>query len=321
MTKLISTSYDFQDTNKISGLPISTANGEAVVHQQLQLSLTRADLNTAATNNALTPGRIYVITDEQRLAVANTTNTYTAFVRETEINRLDVPPEYRGHTYGLVLPGNTTSVTQLGVQGTTSGTISNPAISAGTHSARTRRFLLTTTATAGNVAHWRASNRPIWRGNGIGRGGFWCRIVGGVDSSNAAMRVFFGITDLNATATNISGITDTTLVKVGVAVDTNSGNWQAINGLAGATPTVTDLGTDFGYTSSEMLQVDVYCLPNPGLMSMTVKNLNTGIATTIPIGNSIPGTTFLTPTAWISNNTAASAVAIAIGRIEFHSPN
>jgi len=47
---------------------------------------TRADLNALATADGLLIGQIYVITDEDRLAVAKTVGTYHAMAKEAEVD-------------------------------------------------------------------------------------------------------------------------------------------------------------------------------------------------------------------------------------------
>lgn len=46
---------------------------------------TRAALDALAGASGLLPGQIYVLTDQARIAVALTTSTYEAFVREGDI--------------------------------------------------------------------------------------------------------------------------------------------------------------------------------------------------------------------------------------------
>jgi len=51
---------------------------------------TRAALNALAAANSLLPGQLYVITDESRIAVADTVSTYTAYAKESEAGSVDV---------------------------------------------------------------------------------------------------------------------------------------------------------------------------------------------------------------------------------------
>lgn len=46
---------------------------------------TRAALDALASSSGLLAGQIYVLTDEDRIAVALTTSTYETFVRESEV--------------------------------------------------------------------------------------------------------------------------------------------------------------------------------------------------------------------------------------------
>ena len=45
---------------------------------------TRAQLNTAATNNLLLEGEVYLITDEGRIAIGLSTSTYETYAKESE---------------------------------------------------------------------------------------------------------------------------------------------------------------------------------------------------------------------------------------------
>lgn len=45
----------------------------------------RANLNALAASNSLVPGQIYLLDDEDRIAVANTVSTFTTFAKESEL--------------------------------------------------------------------------------------------------------------------------------------------------------------------------------------------------------------------------------------------
>lgn len=46
---------------------------------------TRAALNALSASNSLVSGQLYVLTDEGRIAVALTSSTYQAFLKEGEV--------------------------------------------------------------------------------------------------------------------------------------------------------------------------------------------------------------------------------------------
>jgi chemotaxis response regulator CheB len=62
---------------------------------------TRAALDAAATAAALTPGQIYVITDENRVAVATSENAYQAAAKQGEGGGGSGPSLGRLHGYRL----------------------------------------------------------------------------------------------------------------------------------------------------------------------------------------------------------------------------
>ena len=62
----------------------------------------RANLNTLAVADGLLIGQIYVITDENRLAVATTTRTYQAMAKEGEGGEFSPALLFAGNQQGLL---------------------------------------------------------------------------------------------------------------------------------------------------------------------------------------------------------------------------
>lgn len=216
----------------------------------------------------------------------------------------------------LISPGSGTAMSVLGCAVTNVGTVSHPAPATTNLLTQTRRSVNTSTTTAGALASTRCTVFECWRGNATGRGGF--RIIGrfGLTTLAAGMRAYIGVTDTATTAaTNIDPTTSTTPGKIGMAINTNSGNWNLVHNASGTAPTVIALGANFPVNTTDLLELQLTAAPNASSVGYRVMNLSTGNSTSGTITTNLPSaTTWLGRVIWATNNATAAAVAWTLSR-------
>ena len=216
----------------------------------------------------------------------------------------------------LISPGSVTVMSTLGCGINNVGTVSHPQPATTNLLTQTRRAVNTSAATAGSLAATRIINFECWRGNAAGRGGF--RIIArfGLTTLAAGMRSLVGVTDTaTTTATNIDPTTSTTPGKIGMAINTNSGNWNLVHNASGTAPTVIALGANFPVNTTDLLELQLATAPNASSIGYRVMNLSTGNSTSGTITTNLPSaTTWLGRVIWATNNATAAAVAWALSR-------
>jgi hypothetical protein len=215
----------------------------------------------------------------------------------------------------MIMPaGGTTLTTFVGGFGTTftnTGTAANPTPATTNLMTSTRRATFSTGATAGTVASHRQSVLQVWRGNAAGKGGFFYTIRFATDTLASGNRAFVGMSDSVAAPTNVDPTTNTTPGKIGMAINASTGNWNFVNNVTGAAPTVTGLGASFPVNTTDLYELILYSAPNSSSIGWRVTNLSTGAQTSGSASSNIPSnTTFLAPQFWICNNATAAAAIL-----------
>jgi len=213
----------------------------------------------------------------------------------------------------FVRPAATTSQTVIGTTVTNVGTLSTPALASTNLLASTRRTLFTAAATtAGTLISQRASATLMWRGNAAGLGGFmYCERFALV-TLVATQRVFVGVSDSTAAPTNIDPTTSTTPGKIGLAVNTNTGNWNLVNNASGTAPTVLALGASFPVNTPDILELTLFGAPNGTGIGYRVKNMTSNAEFSGTLTTNIPANTaFLLPWKFMTNNTTTGTFALA----------
>ena len=138
----------------------------------------------------------------------------------------------------------------------------------------------------------------------------------GLDTLQSGMRAFVGLADVTSAPTNVDPTTNTTPGKVGMAINTNTGNWQLVRNVTGSAPTVIDLGSNFTVNVTDLLELTLSCGPNDSAIAYRVVNISTGNETQGTISSNIPAnTTFLSTSVWITNNATAASAVMAIAKI------
>lgn len=186
-----------------------------------------------------------------------------------------------------------------------------PALAATNLKAQTFRSVISTGATAGGIAYIRANQQSFWRGNAAGLGGFYVVHRFSLAALQAGQRTFAGIVDLAANPTNIDPVTTTTPGGIGMAINTNSGNWNLVHNVTGAARTAISLGASFPVNTADMFELALFCPPQCSAIGYRATNLSTGAQTSGSLSTNIPAnTTFLAPALWITNNATAAAATM-----------
>lgn len=211
----------------------------------------------------------------------------------------------------LISGGGGTTVSVLGCTVTNVGTISHPVIAVTNIKTQTRRFVNTSAATAAALASTRVSNLECWRGNAAGVGGFFvvCRFA--LTTLQAGMRAFFGLSSTaTAAPTNVDPLTSPVSSRIGMAINTNSGNWNLIHADGTAIPTIINLGVSFPVNTTDLLEMILFAKPNDTVVTYRIKNLQTNNEVSGTLSTNLPANTaFLGRIMWATNNATAAAVA------------
>jgi Pectate lyase superfamily protein len=215
------------------------------------------------------------------------------------------------------LPATGSGITTVGTTASTAGTLANPALSAATVLTRQRRTTLSTGTVAGTVAAVWSANTEAWGGNTAGVGGYLFTARFGLDTLQAGMRAFVGLSDVTTAPTNVDPTTATTPGKVGVAIAASTGHWQLVTNITGTAPSVTDLGASFPVDTSSLYDLLIYRAPNGGAgIGVTVTNVATATASSTVLSSNIQAAaTFVTPVAWVTNNATSAAAVLALARL------
>lgn len=246
------------------------------------------------------------------LATANNKQVST-----TEWVRSRLPLSATDRSYrALIQPGSASTITQSGIFLVGVGTFAHPQPAAGSALTEAYRFTLTSAATVAAFASLRSPVQTMWRGNAVGKGGFSLKIPFGTPTLQAGIRAFAGINTVSAAATNVDPLTTTAQGKVGMAINTNTGNWNLIHNVAGSAPTVVPLGANFPVNTTTWYELVLTCDGNNGPIVYTVYNRANNQSVSGSLTTNIPAnTTFFHFNAWMTNNTTAAAVAWAFGNI------
>jgi hypothetical protein len=216
-----------------------------------------------------------------------------------------------------VVPSTGAAVITIGNAAVTvTGTLTQQTLASTNLLTSVRATLFSSGTTAGTVASVRDAQTEFWRGNATGLGGFYFRSRFGLNTLQSGNRAFVGITDVTTAPTNVDPTTSTAPGKAGMAINANTGNWQFVANVTGSAPTVTDLGANFAVNTTSLFQLEIFCGSNDSAISYEITNLSTGNKIRASVTTNIPAsTTFLTISAWITNNATAAAAILVINEI------
>lgn len=231
---------------------------------------------------------------------------------------LDVPmasaPWANG--FSLISTGSGTVINVIGCTVTTVGTVSTPTLAATNLKTQTRRFNIASSTTAGTLGSLRVPVTECYRGNAAGLGGFFMVARFSLTTLQSGMRAFIGLVDTTAAPTNVDPLASTTPGKIGMGINTNSGNWFITSCASGTTPTLINLGaTNFPINTTDMLELILFNGPFSATVTYRVTNLTTNASTSGTLGTNLPATTtFLTRAFWTCNNATAASTAMDCSR-------
>jgi hypothetical protein len=191
----------------------------------------------------------------------------------------------------------------------TAGTCTVPALASTNLLTSVRSLIYGSGATAGTVAFQRQAIMQVWRGNAAGFGGFFYTTRFGYASLQAGQRMFIGVSDSTVAPTNVDPTTQTTDAKVGLGINTNTGNLKLINNTKLSAPTVLDLGASFPVNTTSLYELILFSAPNGTSIGYRVTNISTNVQTSGSLTTNLPAnTSFMAPLLWETNNaTAANA--------------
>jgi hypothetical protein len=210
-------------------------------------------------------------------------------------------------------PSGGATLSSFGIGLTSVGTLSTPNMAITNYLTQIPKTRFTSAATAGSLTSLRGVNSQFWRGNSNGLGGFYFSVTIGLSGLQNGMRAFFGITTApTVAATNIDPLTSTTNGVVGMAINTNTGNWNLVHNNAGTAPTVIPLGASAPVNTTSLYMLSLSALPNNTTISYSVVSLGlTGtlvasgvLSSNLPANNIMMGLQM-----WATNNTTAAAVS------------
>jgi hypothetical protein len=225
-----------------------------------------------------------------------------------------VEPQRLDRLIAFVLPGSGTGLTAFGTTPTNAGTVSHPTQTTTNLLTSSRRATFTTAATAAAISYHRQGNTLTTRGNASNIGGFRFSMTVGLEVLVAGMRSFFGLTDSVANPTNIDPLSSTTPGCIGLAINTNTGNWNLVSHASGSAPVVVALPATFPVNVTDAIELKLNCAPNSSAIDYKVTNLATNASQigTLDAANLPGNTTYLAPTLWVTNNATAAACAISL---------
>jgi hypothetical protein len=148
------------------------------------------------------------------------------------------------------LPSDATTVTATGIIRSGVGTVSHPAITAGSRVLSTRRYRMTSAVTANSAAENFANRHHALRGSAAGEGGFDLVMRFSNITLQPASKAFFGLTTaITGLATTLDPATLTNAVGFGFdrAVDAN---WQLYRNDAAGAAVKVDLGASFRFSAA-----------------------------------------------------------------------
>jgi hypothetical protein len=123
-----------------------------------------------------------------------------------------------------------------------------------------------------------------------------------------------------AAPTNVDPTTSGTIGRLGLAINSNTGNWKWVNNTTGTAPTVTDLGATLPVNNTDLYELVIFSPPNGSSVTYRVTNISTGATVTNTVSTNLPSS-FLAPQFWITNNATAGTLTIDFGGWYLESDN
>jgi len=223
-----------------------------------------------------------------------------------------------GTNAAAISNGMVLTTTSVGTAGTAGGTV---ALSSTSILGGSRRQTFLTSTTASSATGWRATAAQCWRGNGVGRGGFFCVWKFGIGDASltAGGTLFVGLNDstsapIVSVTQNPRTTTDNTMRnQVGLVLADGSLVYQIChrNGVTAA----TSISTGITANLTDIIEFCLYTPPNGTTIYYYLKvyansGSNTEISGDIGTSNIPANTTLFVPHMWRGNNLSATALAV-----------
>jgi hypothetical protein len=209
-----------------------------------------------------------------------------------------------------VWPAASAAPTVLGTSLSTTGTVSHPALASTNMLTSARRFRIASSAAAGNVASIRGSSTLVWRGNAANLGGFHFMCHWGLSTNFSGQRCFVGLmgqTTAPGAAADVSALTN----LIGFGRDTADTNLQFMYNDNSGSASKIDLGASFARSTTDLLEVFMFCAPNGSTIYYVAENKTAGVSTSGSVNTDLPSsTTFLDFHLWTENNATSSAAQL-----------
>lgn len=231
---------------------------------------------------------------------------------------IDTPlqPALFTNNVAMMLPSTGTTITVWGMQNTTVGTASTPAITTSSLATSMRRVRVTSAATANAAAELRSTQPLVWRGNSSGLGGFFYAVRFSINSTTANQQLFSGLMAATG-ATSTSAVPSNLVNIVGVGWDSADGNLQMMTNDNTGTATKVDLGANFPTnTTAAVYELIMFAPPNGSTIGYRVTRLDTGDVTSGTLSSDLPqNTVVLTHHQYMNNGGTAAAAVLEVNRV------
>ncbi len=213
------------------------------------------------------------------------------------------------------IPETSTTIRVWGLPVTSVGTVSTPTLASTNLLTGTRRWRLTSAATANSAAENRAALAAVWRGNASGLGGFTFVTRVAFTTLSTNRRGLFGLASVT-TAISTSQVPSALQNFIGFTWDAAETTLR-FQHAAAATPTRVDLGANFPTDNTAAFYTMIlHSNANGSDIFYRVVREDTGNAIEGSVSANIPAnTTFLTPHLYMNNGGDAAAVAFDCARM------
>lgn len=227
-------------------------------------------------------------------------------------------PAMFGNSIAMWLPGTGTTVAiNFGEAWTarnagTSAAQAHPTRASTSAITSMKRATFGTGTTIAGSSGIQSTNTVAWRGNAAGLGGFFYHCRFAVGTYAADLRVFIGLSALNAALNGEPSAQNNT---IGIAKDSTDSVWQLVERSAAVT-TKTTTGLSTG--GAEILDFTMFAAPNGSSVTCRLVNAVTGqvYVDNVVLNTSLPvATTFLYAHAQIQSVSGTTAKLLALNRI------
>lgn len=203
----------------------------------------------------------------------------------------------------------------------TAGTAVTPDFTGSILINRIPRTQYATTAQANNInalySNALTTSTNVYRNNAnTGWGGFRLIMRFRLSATQVNSRFFAGLRDVVSAPTNVDPFTSTTPGAVGIVANlATSANWRIAHNISGTAPTTIDLGASYNVSTDDIVELTLFSPPytsgTPSINYRVAKYSGLAVlagATEGTLTTNLPAVnTFLNPTIWMVNVTAAVA--------------